>query len=159
MYVQEKTGSKYVLIGYISNKKVYMLTSCWIVWFYLVNNIFVKIKRNKPSLNVFMVDFDLYLDSLQCIDSKKCKDAIWFAKEFKLIEKWTYIACAVFWNIDFFCLVFFCILVILSFCIFIGLSKMLIVIPTFFSNDLFGCLVRNVYVSVLLLRLIRLNLS
>ncbi len=34
LYVQEKTGyssdftSKYVLIGYISNKKVYMLTVC-----------------------------------------------------------------------------------------------------------------------------------
>ncbi len=64
--------------------------------------LFGKFHIRKSRINNFMVDFHLYLDSLQCIDSKKCKDTIVFAKEFKLIGKWTYIACAVFWNIDFF---------------------------------------------------------
>ncbi len=34
-----------------------------------------------------MVDVHSYMDSLQFIDRKKCKDTIVFAKELNLIEK------------------------------------------------------------------------
>ncbi len=46
-----------------------------------------KINNSKPCLKFFMVDVHLYMDSLQFIDSKKCKDTIVFAKELNLVEK------------------------------------------------------------------------
>ncbi len=45
-----------------------------------------KINNSKPCLKFFMVDVHSYMDSLQFIDSKKCKDTIVFAKELNLVK-------------------------------------------------------------------------
>ncbi len=93
LYVQVKTGyscdltSKDVLF-YFESKSIsvnFMLNLMILFGKFHIH----KSKRNhsKPCLKVFMVDVHSYMDSLQFIDRKKCKDTIVFAKELNLIEK------------------------------------------------------------------------
>ncbi len=80
-----------------------------------------------------MVDVHSYMDSLQFIDSKKCKDTIEFAKELNLVEKWSMMS---FGLLTFSCCILF---VFLSKCILIYL--MYTVNPRLFLfMFLFGCL-------------------
>jgi len=45
-----------------------------------------KFNNSKPCLKVSLADFMLYIESLKCIDNKKCTDTIVFAKELEIIE-------------------------------------------------------------------------
>ncbi len=98
-YIQENTGyicdlnSKDVLY-YFESKSIsvnFMLNLIILFGKFHIHK--SKINNSKPCLKVFMVDVHSYMDSLQFIDSKKCKNKIELAKELNLVEKWSNICC------------------------------------------------------------------
>ncbi len=87
---------------FILNQKVYLLTLCWILWFYLVS--FISIKVKEIILNLvwrFLWLMYIHIWTLfSLLIVKNVKDTIVFAKELNLIEKWSNICCLLdYWHL------------------------------------------------------------